>query len=242
MTDSSSSSLPPPAPAMTEAATDVLHDRLIADEYKVWKKNSPYLYDLVMTTALDWPSLTVEWMPTVKGEGGNEHRLLMGTHTAEGEQNYLTVSSLKLPDSAAPVDAREYTEDKEEAGGFGGVKGGVEMKMKIKHEGEVHRARVCGQNPFVVATRGPGKEVSGQCCFCPLSFVLCLGDFGLARVCVLSLSSVVVSVAVFYRCLLSLSPVAVSGRCLLSLSSGRCRRRCCCRERFHFRTLPMPPP
>ncbi len=29
----------------------------------VWKKNSPFLYDLVVTHALEWPSLTCQWFP-----------------------------------------------------------------------------------------------------------------------------------------------------------------------------------
>ena len=34
------------------------------DNYKVWKKNSPYLYDCVLTHMFDWPSLSVQWLPT----------------------------------------------------------------------------------------------------------------------------------------------------------------------------------
>ena len=33
------------------------------EEYKIWKKNTPFLYDLVITHALAWPSLTVQWLP-----------------------------------------------------------------------------------------------------------------------------------------------------------------------------------
>jgi hypothetical protein len=29
----------------------------------VWKKNTPYLYDLIIIKALEWPSLTVDWFP-----------------------------------------------------------------------------------------------------------------------------------------------------------------------------------
>lgn len=29
------------------------------------EKNTPFLYDLVMTHALEWPSLTVQWLPDV---------------------------------------------------------------------------------------------------------------------------------------------------------------------------------
>lgn len=38
-------------------------DQIINEEYKIWKKNSPFLYDLLLSHALEWPSLTVEWLP-----------------------------------------------------------------------------------------------------------------------------------------------------------------------------------
>ena len=31
--------------------------------YYTWKKNTPLLYDLLMTADLGWPSLTVQWFP-----------------------------------------------------------------------------------------------------------------------------------------------------------------------------------
>ncbi len=43
---------------------DVLNEeRQINEDYKIWKKNSAFLYDLIMTHALEWPSLTVQWLP-----------------------------------------------------------------------------------------------------------------------------------------------------------------------------------
>jgi len=38
-------------------------ERQINEDYKIWKKNSAFLYDLIMTHALEWPSLTVQWLP-----------------------------------------------------------------------------------------------------------------------------------------------------------------------------------
>ena len=49
-------------PAFDEAA----EERVINEEYKIWKKNTPFLYDLVMTHALEWPSLTAQWLPNVQ--------------------------------------------------------------------------------------------------------------------------------------------------------------------------------
>ncbi len=44
---------------------DGVEERVINEEYKIWKKNAPFLYDLVMTHALEWPSLTAQWLPDV---------------------------------------------------------------------------------------------------------------------------------------------------------------------------------
>jgi histone-binding protein RBBP4 len=43
-----------------------VEEKVINEEYKIWKKNAPFLYDLVMTHALEWPSLSVQWMPDKK--------------------------------------------------------------------------------------------------------------------------------------------------------------------------------
>lgn len=32
-------------------------------EYKTWKKNAPFLYDMMLSTALEWPTLTTQWLP-----------------------------------------------------------------------------------------------------------------------------------------------------------------------------------
>lgn len=40
-----------------------MDEKQINEEYKIWKKNAPFLYDFVLTHALEWPSLTVDWLP-----------------------------------------------------------------------------------------------------------------------------------------------------------------------------------
>ena len=47
----------------------IQEEKLINEEYKIWKKNSPFLYDLVLTHALEWPTLTVEWFPDQSEDG-----------------------------------------------------------------------------------------------------------------------------------------------------------------------------
>jgi histone-binding protein RBBP4 len=36
---------------------------LIKEENNNWRKYSPILYELIISQALEWPSLTVEWHP-----------------------------------------------------------------------------------------------------------------------------------------------------------------------------------
>lgn len=52
---------------MSDGANDdddqAAEERVINEEYKTWKKNAPYLYDMILSTALDWPTLTVQWFP-----------------------------------------------------------------------------------------------------------------------------------------------------------------------------------
>jgi len=202
------------AAAAVAPVADVLEERLIDAEYKIWKKNTPYLYDFVMTHSLEWPSLTCQWLPNVQkgssssssnnkqgggGGGGpqlDEHSLLLGTHTT-GEQNYLMVAKVQIPANDVVIDHRtssaasatgkppaaataknsnnlkdttntkltaSYNEDKKELGGYTnsgntGVAGKMEISMRVKHEGEVNRARYMPQNPFIVASRGPNPQV-----------------------------------------------------------------------------------
>ncbi|XP_038304849.1 histone-binding protein RBBP7-like [Canis lupus familiaris] len=54
---------------------DTVEERVINEEYKIWKKNTPFLYDLVMTHALQWPSLTVQWLPEVTKPEGKDYAL-----------------------------------------------------------------------------------------------------------------------------------------------------------------------
>lgn len=78
-------------------ADDIAEDRLIQEEYKVWKKNSPFLYDKVLTHSLEWPSLTVQWLNEVSTDNERQvsiHKMILGTHTSDDEQNYLMIGEV----------------------------------------------------------------------------------------------------------------------------------------------------
>ncbi|OBS81282.1 hypothetical protein A6R68_20501, partial [Neotoma lepida] len=93
---------------------DTVEERVINEEYKIWKKNTPFLYDLVMTHALQWPSLTVQWLPEVTKPEGKDyalHWLVLGTHTSD-EQNHLVVARVHIPNDDAQFDASHCDSDK----------------------------------------------------------------------------------------------------------------------------------
>ncbi|GER38107.1 histone-binding protein MSI1 [Striga asiatica] len=73
-----------------------IEERLINEEYKIWKKNTPFLYDLVITHALEWPSLTVEWLPDREEPPGKDY---------------------SLPLENAENDARQYDDERSEFDG-----------------------------------------------------------------------------------------------------------------------------
>lgn len=144
-----------------EGYDDALEERLINEEYKIWKKNTPFLYDLVMTHALEWPSLTAQWLPDVTKPEGKDytiHRLILGTHTSD-EQNHLVIASVQLPNDEAQFDSSHYDNERAEFGGFGSVSGKIEIEIRINHEGEVNRARYMPQNQCIIATKTPSSDV-----------------------------------------------------------------------------------
>ncbi|KAK9472817.1 WD40-repeat-containing domain protein [Dipodascopsis tothii] len=143
------------------AEENMVTEKLINEEYKIWKKNSPFMYDLVISSALEWPTLTTQWFPdkeTHQGKGYSTHRLLVGTHTSGNDQNYVQIAHVDLPNLDESLDLRQYDEDKEEIGGHKASESRVRVVQRIDHEGEVNRARYMPQNPDMIAT----MSVSGD--------------------------------------------------------------------------------
>eukprot|EP00871_Galdieria_phlegrea_P003349 jgi/Galph1/4014/GphlegSOOS_G2705.1 len=143
--------------------TSVETDESVLEEYAIWRKNTPFLYDLVVTKPLEWPSLTCQWLSEKRELPNSDYyleKLLLGTQTDGNAQNYLIFAQVRLPNERAEVDGSAYN-NKENGtyGGFGaGQHGRIDIVQRIKHEGDVNRARYMPQNPHVIAT----KTVSGE--------------------------------------------------------------------------------
>ena len=71
-----------------------------------------FIISLVITHALEWPSLTAQWLPEVtQGTDYHTHRLILGTHTSD-EQNHLIIASVQLPAEDAAIDTTQYDAEK----------------------------------------------------------------------------------------------------------------------------------
>lgn len=133
-----------------------------------------------MSHALEWPSLTVQWLPDRILPAGCDYsiqRLLLGTHTSDGEANYIHIAEVRLPLEDTEIDARAYEKAGDptaasaaaaassssatpaDVGGYASTYGKVEIVQSILHTGEVHRARVMPQHSQYIATKSPSADV-----------------------------------------------------------------------------------
>ncbi|KAI9997692.1 hypothetical protein PInf_001623 [Phytophthora infestans] len=132
--------------------------RLESEEYRTWKKNTPFLYDLVITHSLDWPSLTVQWLSGSTNNTSDfcEYELLLGTNTSGAEQNKVMKAKVWLPLD----DACKLNEETQELGDYNNaVERKVTTSLSFSHEGEVNRARCMPSDNLFVATKTPSAEV-----------------------------------------------------------------------------------
>jgi histone-binding protein RBBP4 len=136
-------------------------EEIIEEEYRAWIVNTVILYDHQKSYGLEWPSLTVQWLPGVQAHPTlNEYciqSMLLGTHTTDDEPNYLLVADVALPLPQTVIDVRTTDEN-----GHPRVVQdipSIHYRKRINHDGEVNRARYMPQNSSIVATKSPNKTV-----------------------------------------------------------------------------------
>ncbi|KAK1443295.1 WD40/YVTN repeat domain containing superfamily protein [Babesia gibsoni] len=134
------------------------------DDYFVWRRNAPFIYDSLMVHRLDWPSLAVNFIPDTchRSKGGfTSHKVIIGTHTSGEEVDYVIIGEVRLPATAM----RENLTTCENFKGFftyhkthrlavmGHPVPGFDTKAKLVHPGEVNRIAHCPKGQFTFATQ-----------------------------------------------------------------------------------------
>lgn len=148
-------------------------DQQTQEEYRIWKKNTPFLYDYISTYTLLWPSMTVQFFPDLEypidtfqnddastNKTGLQHdilyqRLLLGSFTSG--QAVDKISILQLPyykdlNKQLHVDKLTYNNEKLEFELTTVTKRKVSTLQKINHYGDVNKLLYMPQNPDVIAS------------------------------------------------------------------------------------------
>lgn len=108
-------------PYTINSAKVIFTNQRLMNEYKIWKKNKPFLYDMVITHTLECPSFTVEWLPDREEPTNKDYsvqKLICDTHIFVNEPTYLMLTQVQLPLEDAENDTCYYDDDRADVGGF----------------------------------------------------------------------------------------------------------------------------
>ncbi|KAK6203183.1 chromatin assembly complex, subunit 3 [Scheffersomyces amazonensis] len=142
--------------------------------YRIWKKNSPFLYDYLSTNSLLWPSLSIQFFPdhaSNKSLGNNSskdnevyyQRLLLGTFTLG--QSVDSISVLQLPqykdlNKNLNINKLDYNQDKQEFELKMSSNNKLKVVQKINHFGDVNKTIYMPQNPNIIAASNNFGNIS----------------------------------------------------------------------------------
>ncbi|KAI5949543.1 hypothetical protein KGF54_005420 [Candida jiufengensis] len=78
-----------------------LQEKVINEEFKIWKKTVPLLYDFIHTFALNYPSTVFQWLPTYNkiDDDNVEVKFVHSNNSINKIENSLNVASITLPSS-----------------------------------------------------------------------------------------------------------------------------------------------
>ena len=142
------------------AERELTEEEQIEEEYRAWVVNTTVLYDYQKSYGLEWPILTAQWLPGVKDHPSNKDysllSMVLGTHTTDDEPNYLLIADVTLPHPDAVIDHRTKDED---GNPIVDKTPNINYTHRIRHNGEVNRARYMPQNSTVIATKSPSNTV-----------------------------------------------------------------------------------
>ena len=82
-----------------------IHEKIVNEEFKIWKKTVPLLYDTIHTLALQYPLLAVDFFPAYSVSDDKNDiavSLAVGTNSSGNDQDYIHVIEASLPSTLAP--------------------------------------------------------------------------------------------------------------------------------------------
>ncbi|KAL6452394.1 HAT2 Histone acetyltransferase type B subunit 2 [Candida maltosa Xu316] len=140
-------------------------DETTQQNYRVWKKNVPFLYDYLSTNTLLWPSLSVQFFPDITyvnqdQENKNDQeliaqRLLLGTFTlgqAIDHISILQIPSFKNLNENIKISKLDFNPEKEELELSTSSVNKPKVLQKFNHLGDVNKVKYMPQKPNIIAS------------------------------------------------------------------------------------------
>lgn len=121
-----------------------LYEKVINEEFKIWKKTVPLLYDTIHTLALKYPILAADFFPnyTVSDDKNTlTAKLALGTNTSGKDQDHVHLVEVMLPATLAP-DFAEFAPNDSVPFPSGAPQNAISITRLWKHPGEVNRLKV----------------------------------------------------------------------------------------------------
>lgn len=117
-----------------------------ADLHLLWRQHLDCLYDLVFCAPLQWPSLSVDWVPgsrvDVDASRFSQHQLVLGTQTSGHEPNGISVEGLYLPRDSSECNIQDGSREDDEALPADLLRPEILPGSSwLPHNGDVNRAR-----------------------------------------------------------------------------------------------------
>ena len=78
------------------------YDKQINDQYKKWKRNVTFLYDLVLAHVLEWPSTCIQWTgkcDSTSKRDVNKHEVLFSSRCLNPKDTTVNVANVDVPNS-----------------------------------------------------------------------------------------------------------------------------------------------
>ncbi|SCO69273.1 chromatin assembly factor 1 P55 subunit, putative [Plasmodium vivax] len=123
------------------------------DNHKYWQYNTLLLYNVIMIYTCEWPSLFIEWVPSVCRSDDDVYNqdLILGTYTTE-KNNYILILEVSLPSEELSHSNLYYEKiNSYRHNSCNDTSKNFKMKNKIYHECEINKITCSPQNKDVIA-------------------------------------------------------------------------------------------
>lgn len=135
-----------------------LREKVVNEEFKIWKKTVPLLYDTINTLALEYPLLSVDFFPEYTVSDDKNHisaKLAIGTNSSGKDLDYVHIAEVSLPSTLAP-NFSEFAIGESIPIPAKISQSAIKISNLWKHPGEVNRLRVSPNGNKVVTFDNKG--------------------------------------------------------------------------------------